>query len=70
MACRDHTTDQRLLKDRLTIDATESGQVVIDWAERGYVTTRLLSAHDARLMAEWLIEAARRAERSQAEAHN
>ena len=69
MACQEHTTDQRPLRDRLTISETDSGRVVLDWAEPGYVTTRLLSAHDARLMGEWLIKAAEKAERSQAEAH-
>lgn len=38
---------------------------VVDWAEPGYVTTRLLSAHDARLMGEWLLKSAAKAERSQ-----
>ena len=59
---------ERPLRDRLTVSETDGGQVVIDWAEPGYVTTRLLTASDARLMGEWLIEAAGRAERSQAAA--
>ena len=61
---------ERPLRDRLTVAETESGKVCIDWAERDYVTTRLLSASDARLMAEWLIESAAKAERLQAAAHN
>ena len=74
MTCRDCTKDsnprQRPLRDRLTISETESGRVVIDWAERDCTTTRLLSPSDARLMGEWLLEAAGKAEQSQAAAHN
>ena len=70
MPRQEHTTDPRPLKDRLTIGETDTGQVVVDWAERDCTTTRLLSADDARLMGEWLLEAAAKAERSQAEAHN
>lgn len=70
MPRQDHTTSQRPLKDRLTVAETDGGRVVIDWAETGYVTTRLLSPVDARTMGEWLIKAAAKAERSQAEAHN
>ena len=70
MTRQEHTTDQRPLRDRLTISETDSGRVVLDWTEPGCTTTRLLSASDARLMAEWLLESAAKAERSQAEAHN
>ncbi len=66
MPRQDHTTNQRPLRDRLTVSETDTGQVVIDWAEPGCVTTRLLSAHDARLMGGWLLKAVARAERSQA----
>lgn len=59
---------ERPLKDRLTISETDGGRVVVDWAEPGCTTTRLLSARDARLMGEWLLEAAAKAERSQAAA--
>ena len=62
MPRQDHTTDPRPLKDRLTISETDAGRVVVDWAEPGCTTTRLLSAADARLMGEWLIKAAAKAE--------
>ena len=65
----DHSAE-RPLRDHLTIEETGNGLVVVDWTEPGCTTTRLLSARDARLMAEWLIESAAKAERSQAEAHN
>ena len=68
MPRQEHTTSQRPLKARLTVTETDAGRVVIDWAEPGCTTTRLLSARDARLMGEWLLEAAKRAERSRAEA--
>ena len=61
---------ERLLKARLTVTETDAGQVCIDWVERGCTTTRLLSASDARLMGEWLLEAAGKAEKSQAAARN
>ena len=61
---------ERSLRDRLTISETDAGLVVVDWAEPGCTTTRLLSASDARTMGEWLLEAAAKAERSRAEAHN
>lgn len=50
----DHSAE-RPLRDRLTISETDAGRVVIDWAEPGCTTTRLLSARDARTMGEWLI---------------